>query len=96
MQRKIIHIDMDCFYAAIEARDDPQLRNSPIAVGGLPDKRGVVCTCNYIARKYGVHSAMATARALKLCPKLIVIKPNMPIYAKVSKAIREYFTNIQI
>ena len=57
--RKIIHIDCDCFYAAIEMRDDPRLRNRPLAVGGDPGKRGVIATCNYEARTYGVHSAMA-------------------------------------
>ena len=91
MQRKIVHVDMDCFYAAVEERNNPKFRNKPIAVGGLPDKRGVICTCNYPARKYGIHSAMATSKALKLCPTLIVIKPNMPIYTKISKSIRDIF-----
>ena len=59
MQRKIIHVDMDCFYAAIEMRDNPAYRDIPLAVGGAPDQRGVISTCNYIAREFGVHSAMS-------------------------------------
>ena len=74
--RKIIHIDMDCFYAAVEMRDDPALRSVPIAIGGSADRRGVISTCNYPARKFGVRSAMATAQALKLCPHLILV-PGM-------------------
>ncbi|HHW4982748.1 TPA: DNA polymerase IV, partial [Legionella anisa] len=70
--RKIIHIDMDCFYAAIEMRDFPELANRPIAVGGDANKRGVISTCNYAARKFGVRSAMSTAKALQLCRHLIV------------------------
>ncbi len=91
MQRKIIHIDMDCFYAAIEERNNPKLRDKPLAVGGSPERRGVICTCNYIARKYGIHSAMATSKALKTCPDLTLIEPNMPLYAKISKAIHNIF-----
>ena len=68
--RKIIHCDADCFFAAIEMRDDPSLRNRPIAVGGASDRRGVISTCNYEARAYGVRSAMATAHAHRLCPDL--------------------------
>ncbi len=66
--RKIIHIDMDCFYAAIEMRDFPELANKPIAVGGAAYRRGVIATCNYAARQFGVRSAMPTAQALKLMP----------------------------
>lgn len=90
-QKKIIHVDMDCFYAAIEMRDDPSLRDIPIAVGGAADRRGVISTCNYIAREYGVHSAMATAYALRLCPKLTVIPGRMSYYQEVSGQIREIF-----
>ena len=68
MQRKIIHIDADCFYAAIEMRDDPTLRGIPMAVGGSADRRGVLTTANYDARKFGVRSAMSTAHAMRLCP----------------------------
>jgi DNA polymerase-4 len=90
-QRKIIHIDMDCFYAAIEIRDDPSLRGIPIAVGGSAQHRGVITTCNYEAREYGVHSAMATAYALRLCPSLTVLPVRMSHYVSVSKQIREIF-----
>lgn len=73
--KKIIHIDMDCFYAAIEMRDFPELANKPIAVGGDANRRGVIATCNYAARKFGVHSAMPTAHALKLCRQSIKPRP---------------------
>lgn len=85
--RKIIHCDCDCFYAAIEMRDNPRLQNLPVAVGGSPSSRGVIATCNYIARKFGVHSAMASAYALRLCPHLIIIKPRFEIYRTISKQI---------
>lgn len=91
MSRKIIHIDMDCFYAAIEIRDNPLLNNKPVAVGGLANQRGVLCTCNYIARQYGVHSAMPTAVAQRLCPDLIVLPVNMPKYKEVSQSINSIF-----
>ncbi|MBS0309432.1 MAG: DNA polymerase IV [Proteobacteria bacterium] len=86
-QRKIIHCDCDCFYAAVEMRDDPTLRGLPVAVGGRPDSRGVIATCNYEARRFGVRSAMATARALQLCPDLIVLPPAMEKYRIASKQI---------
>ncbi len=85
--RKIIHIDADCFYAAIEMRDDPRLQGRAVAVGGSAERRGVIATCNYEARSWGVHSAMPTARALKLCPDLEVIKPRMDAYKEASKQI---------
>ncbi|RJG16074.1 DNA polymerase IV [Massilia cavernae] len=85
--RKIIHCDCDCFYASVEMRDDPALRDVPLAVGGRPDQRGVVATCNYEARRYGIHSAMATAQALKLCPSLVVIPPAMDKYRTASRQI---------
>ncbi|RZI45030.1 DNA polymerase IV [Herbaspirillum sp. HC18] len=85
--RKIIHCDCDCFYAAVEMRDDPSLRGKPLAVGGRPDQRGVVATCNYEARKFGVRSAMATSQALQRCPDLIVMRPNMEKYRIASKQI---------
>lgn len=90
--RKIIHIDMDCFYAAVEMRDNPQWRNRPIAIGGSAEKRGVISTCNYPARKYGVRSAMATAHALKLCPQLVLVKGRMDLYVTISRQIRQIFT----
>ncbi len=83
--RKIIHCDFDCFYAAIETRDNPELQGKPVAVGGTPEGRGVIATCNYEARAYGIHSAMASAQALKLCPQLILIHPNMAKYREVSQ-----------
>lgn len=89
--RKIIHIDCDCFYAAVEMRDDPSLRNRPLAVGGDPGKRGVIATCNYEARTYGVHSAMASAYAKKLCPDLLIVPGRMQVYREVSTAIQTIF-----
>ena len=88
---KIIHIDMDCFYAAIEIRDNPDLINKAVAVGGSANARGVLCTCNYIARKYGIHSAMPTAVALRRCPELIVLPVNMDKYKQVSQHIQQIF-----
>ncbi len=90
-QRKIIHIDMDCFYAAVEMRDDPTLKNIPLAVGGAANRRGVISTCNYIAREFGIHSAMATAYAQRLCPDLKVIPGRMSHYQSVSRQIRAIF-----
>ncbi|MDH2999088.1 DNA polymerase IV [Pasteurellaceae bacterium LFhippo2] len=89
--RKIIHIDMDCFYAAVEMRENPSLVGNPVAVGGSPDQRGVLATCNYEARKFGLHSAMATAQALKLCPNLVLLPVNMPLYKSVSAQIHQIF-----
>lgn len=89
--RKIIHIDMDCFYAAVEIRDNPNLIGKPVAVGGQANKRGVLATCNYEARQFGLHSAMPTAQALKLCPHLALLPGNMSKYREVSQSIREIF-----
>ena len=89
--RKIIHIDMDCFYAAVEMREDPRLKGKPVAVGGLPEQRGVLATCNYEARKFGLHSAMSSAQAVKRCPNLILIPPNFALYRQVSQQIHEIF-----
>ncbi len=85
--RKIIHCDCDCFYAAVEMRDNPALRDQALAVGGRPDQRGVIATCNYEARRYGIHSAMATAQAMKLCPSLVVLPPAMEKYRIASRQI---------
>lgn len=85
--RKIIHCDCDCFYAAVEMRDDPRLKTLPVAVGGRAEQRGVVATCNYEARRYGVRSAMATAQALKRCPGLVVLPPAMEKYRIASRQI---------
>ncbi len=82
---------MDCFYAAIEIRDNPLLNNKPVAVGGAANQRGVLCTCNYVARKYGIHSAMPTAVAQRLCPDLVLLPVNMPKYKAVSQSINIIF-----
>src|SRR5688572_5770129 len=91
MTSKFIHCDCDCFYAAIEMRDDPALRGLPIAVGGAEDRRGVIATCNYEARKYGVHSAMASSTARKLCRDLIIIPPSMEKYVLASQEVIAIF-----
>ncbi|MEZ9448506.1 DNA polymerase IV [Vibrio splendidus] len=90
--RKIIHVDMDCFYAAVEMRDNPSYRNRPLAVGGHEKQRGVLSTCNYEARKFGIHSAMPTGKALQLCPNLLVVPGRMSVYVEISKKIREIFS----
>ncbi|OED69040.1 DNA polymerase IV [Vibrio splendidus ZS-139] len=90
--RKIIHVDMDCFYAAVEMRDNPSYRNRPLAVGGHEKQRGVLSTCNYEARKFGVRSAMPTGKALQLCPSLLVVPGRMSVYVEISKKIREIFS----
>lgn len=87
----IIHIDMDAFYASIEQRDAPQLRGKPIIVGGDPNQRGVVATCSYEARKYGIHSAMSSALAKRKCPQGIFVRPRFDVYKQVSQQIREIF-----
>ena len=87
----ILHVDMDAFYTSVEERDDPTLCGKPVIVGGTPEGRGVVAAANYAVRKFGVHSAMATTNALKLCPDAIVLRPRMEHYAQISKQIREIF-----
>ena len=89
--RKILHIDMDCFYAAVEIRDNPNLQNHPVAVGGNSQQRGVLTTCNYLARQYGLHSAMPTYQALARCPNLVLVPVNMPKYKAASQAIHSIF-----
>ncbi|MDG6881322.1 DNA polymerase IV [Phocoenobacter uteri] len=89
--RKIIHIDMDCFYASVEMRENPSLAGKPVAVGGSPDERGVLATCNYEARKFGLHSAMSSQQAIKKCPNLILISGNMALYRSVSQQIQQIF-----
>ena len=90
-QRKIIHIDMDCFYAAVEMRDNPQYRNIPLAIGGKTESRAVLSTCNYIAREFGIRSAMPSFKAKQLCPDLVIIPGRMQVYVDVSKKIKEIF-----
>ena len=88
MTRKIIHVDMDAFFASVEQRDNPELRGKPIIVGGSPNTRGVVATCSYEARKFGVRSAMSGAMARKLCPELIFVNAHFDRYREISKKIR--------
>ncbi|WP_288062515.1 DNA polymerase IV [Rodentibacter caecimuris] len=91
LARKIIHIDMDCFYASVEIRQNPLLQGKPVAVGGDSRQRGVLTTCNYEARKFGLHSAMPTAQAVKKCPHLILVPVNMSLYKQVSAQIHQVF-----
>ncbi|RYD76797.1 MAG: DNA polymerase IV [Sphingobacteriales bacterium] len=90
--RKIIHIDMDAFYASVEQRDFPEYRGKPIVVGGKPDSRGVVATASYEARQYGIRSAMSCSKAYQLCPTAIFVYPRFDAYSSVSKSIREIFS----
>lgn len=89
--RKIIHCDADCFFVALEMRDDPSLREVPVAVGGDPGRRGVISTCNYEARAFGVHSAMASAYAKRLCPQLIILPHRMTVYRQAAAEMRRIF-----
>ncbi|MCL2155517.1 MAG: DNA polymerase IV [Leptospirales bacterium] len=83
--KKIIHLDMDAFYASIEQRDNPSLKGKPVIVGGDPNRRGVVSTCSYEARKFGIHSAMPCKTAIRLCPHAIFVPPRFEVYKNVSK-----------
>lgn len=89
--RKIIHIDMDAFYASVEQRDNPKLKGTPVIVGGSPKGRGVVATCSYEARKFGIHSAMPSNVAYVRCPHAVFIPPRFDVYQKISYQIREIF-----
>jgi len=89
--KKIIHIDMDAFFAAIEVRENPRLKGKCVIVGGPPNGRGVVSTCSYEARKFGVHSGMSSYQAWNLCPEAIFLHPHFNLYIKVSHQIREIF-----
>ena len=89
--KKIIHCDADCFFAAVEMRDDPSLRSRPIAVGGNSDERGVISTCNYEARHFGVRSAMPSVVAKKMCPDLLILPHRMEAYKEASVAMRHIF-----
>ena len=89
--RKIIHIDMDAFFASVEQRDNPNLKGKPVIVGGSPNSRGVVATCSYEARKYGIHSAMPSKIAQKRCPYAVFVRPRFDTYRQVSNQIRDIF-----
>jgi DNA polymerase-4 len=90
MHRKILHIDLDAFFCSVEENNNPSLRGMPFAVGGQPDQRGVVASCSYAARRYGVRSAMPMARALNLCPELIIVSGRHREYGKISKQVMDY------
>ena len=85
--RKIIHLDLDAFYCAVEEQRDPKLRGKPFAVGGRPAERGVVASCSYPARAFGVHSAMPMSQAVKLCPQLLIVPARHRVYGKVSQQV---------
>src|SRR5688572_20333783 len=87
MFRRIIHVDMDAFYASVEQRDRAELRGRPVAVGGDPDRRGVVAAASYEARAFGVRSAISMARAVRLCPALVIVHPDFSKYRAVSKQV---------
>src|SRR6056297_2266572 len=87
----ILHVDMDAFYASVEQRDRPELAGQPVIVGGTPEGRGVVAAANYVAREFGVHSAMPAATACRLCPHAVFLRPRMSYYAEISAQIRDIF-----
>ncbi len=89
--RKIIHIDMDAFYASVEQRDRPELKGKPVIVGGAPDRRGVVAACSYEARRFGIHSAMPGRTARRKCPQAVFLRPRFDVYRAVSRRIRDIF-----
>jgi DNA polymerase-4 len=92
--RKILHVDMDAFYASVEQRDDPALRGRPVAVGGSPESRGVVAAASYEARKFGVHSALPMSRAVRLCPELVIVRPDFSKYGEVSRQVFTIFREV--
>ena len=93
-RRRIVHIDMDAFYASVEQRDDPSLRGKPVAVGGSPAGRGVVAAASYEARAFGVKSAMPMSRAVRLCPHLSIVRPDFQKYRTASQAVFEIFRSV--
>ena len=93
--RKIIHVDMDALYAAVEQRDQPGLLGTPVIVGGEPNSRGVVATCSYEARAFGVSSAMPSSQAMRLCPEASFVPPRFEAYRQVSAEIRDIFSNVE-
>ena len=92
--RRILHVDMDAFYASVEQRDEPSLRGKPVAVGGDPARRGVVCAASYEARTFGVRSALPMARAVRLCPQLVIIPPDFSKYGAVSRQVFAIFRDV--
>ena len=92
--RRILHVDMDAFYASIEQRDNPALRGKPLVVGGQPDRRGVVAAASYEARAFGVHSAMSMAKAVRLCPELVIVPPDFSKYKAASNAVFAIFREV--
>ncbi len=89
--RRILHVDMDAFYTSVEQRDDPALRGRPVAVGGRPESRGVVAAASYEARAYGVRSALPMSRAVRLCPELVIVRPDFAKYRAVSERVFQIF-----
>ena len=94
MVRRILHVDMDAFYASVEQRDDPSLRGRPVAVGGSPGGRGVVAAASYEARAFGVRSAIPMARAVRLCPHLVIVRPDFTKYRAASQRVFEIFRSV--
>jgi DNA polymerase-4 len=94
MVRRIVHIDMDAFYASVEQRDNPDLRGRPIAVGGAPDQRGVVAAASYEARAFGVRSAIPMSRAVRLCPALVIVRPDFHKYRQVSEQVFALYRSV--
>src|SRR6476646_2619168 len=92
--RRILHVDMDAFYASVEQRDDPALRGKPLAVGGQPTRRGVVAAASYEARAFGVYSAMPMATAVRLCPSLVIVPPDFARYKAASNAVFSIFREV--
>jgi DNA polymerase IV len=92
--RRIIHVDMDAFYASVEQRDDPSLKGRPLVVGGQPDRRGVVAAASYEARAFGVRSAMSMAKAVRLCPDLVIVRPDFARYKAASTAVFTLFREV--
>ena len=94
MIRRIVHIDMDAFYASVEQRDNPAIRGRPVAVGGSPEQRGVVAAASYEARRYGVRSAIPMSRAIRLCPSLVIVRPDFSKYRAVSQQVFGIFREV--
>ena len=91
MDRRVLHCDMDCFYAAVHMRDEPSLAGKPVVIGGSPEGRGVVAAASYEARRFGIHSALPAATAVRLCPQAIFIKPDFTRYREESQQIVRIF-----